>query len=256
LPASHGELWGDGDAETWQSSIVQGGASMSDSALEFILYGGILAAVVGALWLLATAYRTSFRRGLAVTLIPILAPWHVFKAWPRTRWPALLLTVGILAAVFPLAFTRLAPIDLGERVRIVEGEKHVTLTGWDRKDYAAIAQHPDAIVLQMANGDVNDDTLRYVAKLQGLKELDLDGTAITDAGLKSLAPLAKLERLRISRTKVSDVGFRESIAPLPALKQLWCPDTEISKAALVEWKQNGEGRRFAGGKEPPASDAN
>ena len=114
---------------------------MSESTFEFILYAGILATIVGLLWLLATAWRTSVRRGLAVTLFPPLIPWQVVKGWPRTRGPALLLAVGLLAAFFPLAYTRLAPIDLGERVRIVEGEKHLTLTGWDRKDYAAIAQH-------------------------------------------------------------------------------------------------------------------
>jgi hypothetical protein len=229
---------------------------MSDSALEFILYGGILATVFGSLWLLVTAFRTSFRRGLAVTLIPIVAPWHVAKAWPRTCWPAVLLVVGIAAALFPLAYTRLSPIDLGERNRVVDGETHLTLTGWGRKDYAAIAQHPETVVLQMANGDVTDDTLRSVAKLENLRELDLDGTAITDAGLKFLAPLAKLERLRISRTKISDAGFQDSIATLPALKQLWCPETEISKTALTEWKTKGEGRRFVGGKEPLSADAN
>lgn len=229
---------------------------MSDSALEVILYGGILITVLGTLWLLATAFGVSVRRGLAVTLIPILAPWHVVKAWPRTRLPAVLIVAGAAAALFPLAYTRLKPINLGERVRIVDGEKHVTLTGWDRKDYATIAQHPDAIVLQMANADVNDETLRFVAKLAGLRELDLDGTSVTDAGLDSLAPLVKLERLRISRTGVTDAGFRKSIAMLPALKQLWCPETEILKASLLEWKEQGEGRRFIGGREPPAGDSN
>jgi len=222
---------------------------MSDFALELVLYGGIATIAVGLLWLLATAYRTSLRRGLAVTLVPPLALWQIGKAWPRTRWPALLLAAGISAAVFPLAYTRLRPIDLGERVRIIDGEKHVTLTGWDRKDYGAIRQHPDTVVLQMANADVNDDTLRTVATLESLRELDLDGTAITDAGLKPLARLTKLERLRIARTAITDAGFRESIATLPALKQLWCPDTDITKAALMEWKEQGEGRRFAGGKE-------
>jgi hypothetical protein len=238
----------------WRAAFLCNKALMSDSALEFILYAGILLTVLGGLWLLVTAFRTSLKRGLAVTLIPPLIPWHVFKSWPRTRTPAVLLVIGLIAAAFPLAYTRLKPINLGERVKLVDGEKHVTLTGWDRKDYAAIAQHSDVVVLQMANADVTDETLKFVARLERLRELDLDGTAITDAGLKSLAALTKLERLRISRTKVSDAGFRDSIATLPALKQLWCPETEISKGTLNEWKVGGEGRRFVGGREDAATD--
>ncbi|QDT54015.1 Leucine Rich repeats (2 copies) [Caulifigura coniformis] len=229
---------------------------MSDFALEVILYAGLLLAALGIVWLLVTAFRRSAKRGLAVTLIPPLALWHVWNAWPKTRGPALLTVIGLSAALFPMAYTRLKPIDLGERVRIVDGEKHVTLTGWDRPNYAAIAQHPDCVVLQMANPDVDDKALHHVAKLESLKELDLDGTAISDRGLKDLSSLVKLERLRISRTKISDTGFRESIATLPALKQLWCPETEISKAALNEWKAAGEGRRFIGGRDAaPAVDA-
>jgi len=224
---------------------------MSDSALEFILYAGIILAAFGLIWLLATAFQRSVKRGIAVTLIPPLALWHLRNAWPKTRGPALLTTIGVGAALFPLAYTRLWPIDLGERVRIVEGEKHVTLTGWDRPNYAAIAQHPDCIVLQIANADVDDAALKHVAKLESLKELDLDGTAISDKGLQSLKPLVKLERLRIARTRISDTGFRESIATLPALKQLWCPDTQISKAAINEWKAAGEGRRSVGGNDAP-----
>lgn len=225
---------------------------MSDSTLEFILYAGILCVVVGSLWLLYTAFQRSVGRVVAVTLLPVIAPWHIANAWPKTLGPTLLLVAGLAGAAFPLAYTRLRPIDLGERVRIIEGEKHVTLNGWNKQDYAAIAQHPDCVVLQIANPDVTDGTLEFVVGLKELKELDLDGTAITDAGLKSLAGLSNLERLRLSRTKITDAGFRESIAPLPALKQLWCPDTEISKAALNDWKAAAEGRRFIGGKESPA----
>ncbi len=229
--------------------------TMSDTALEFILYAGIVLLVIGGLWLLVTAYRRSMKRGLAVTLIPILAPWHVANAWPATRGPLVLLMAGITAAVFPPAYTRLRPIDLGERVKLVEGEKHVTLTGWDKTDYSALAQHPDCVVLQMANGDVTDDTLKFVAPLAQLRELDLDGTGVTDAGLKSLAGLVKLERLRIARTKVTDAGFRGSVAPLPALKQLWCPETAISRESLNAWKAAGDGRRFSGGLDAPATES-
>ncbi len=228
---------------------------MSDSALEFILYAGILLTVIGLIWLLVTAFHRSVKRGIAVALIPILAPWHVVNAWPRTIGPALLLVAGLGATAFPLAYTRWKPIDLGKRVRMVDGEKHLTLTGWDRPDYAVLAEHPDCVVLQMANPDVDDATLQAVAKLESLRELDLDGTAITDAGLALLRELPRLERLRISRTTVTDAGFRDSLATIPSLRQLWCPETGILKSSLTDWKAAGEGRRFVGGQEPPAPQA-
>jgi hypothetical protein len=154
------------------------------------------------------------------------------------------------AAAFPPIYSRLHPVDLFVRVRFVDGEKHVTFTGWDREDYASIfRQHPDIVVLQMANPDVTDETLTSVGKLASLKELDLTGTKITDAGLKSLSTLSKLTRLRIARTAITDAGLRDSISKLLALKQLWCPDTAITKPALDEWKAAGEGRRFVGGKD-------
>jgi hypothetical protein len=220
-----------------------------ETVFEYSLYAGLVIAAIATLWLLATAYHQSWKCGLLVTFVPVLLPWHIFRGQPRTAAPAALLAVGIALLAFPPLYTRFMPIDLGERVTTVDGEKHVTLTGWNKNDYRAITRHPDCSVLQMANSDVTDSTLEFVEALPKLRELDLDNTQITDSGLKIIAALHELQRLRISRTRVTDAGFQESLAKHPKLRQLWCPDTAIKRSSLEAWKQAGESRRFIGGLE-------
>jgi hypothetical protein len=63
--------------------------------------------------------------------------------------------------------------SLGPLDKIVAGERHLTLTGWNQNDYAVIATRPDTIVLQMANADVTDQTLQFIKGMKNLRELDL-----------------------------------------------------------------------------------
>ena len=70
----------------------------------------------------------------------------------------------------------LTTVDLGQWEKRVEGEIHLTLTGWDRKDYSFLKSRRDIVVLQMANSEV-------VVQAEGskmLKEIDLNDTAVTD----------------------------------------------------------------------------
>jgi len=43
------------------------------------------------------------------------------------------------------------------RERLVDGQAHLTLTGWDRDDYSVLQARPQTVVLQMANADVTDE---------------------------------------------------------------------------------------------------
>ena len=101
------------------------------------------------------------------------------------------------------------PIDLGPREKIVDGQRHITLTGWDRKDYGFLGSKRDVVVLQMANPDVTDQTLEHLKGMNRLKELDLNNTQVTDAGLKVLSDLPALATLRLKNTKVTDQGFQD-----------------------------------------------
>jgi hypothetical protein len=116
---------------------------------------------------------------------------------------------------------------------------------WSRasKDYGLLRERRDTVVLQMANPDVTDETLRLLAGMDRLKELDLANTAITDAGLAALAALPALERLRLAGTTIGDPGFDAHLAPKASLRQLDLRGTGVSAERVAQWRQAAPGRR-------------
>jgi hypothetical protein len=137
-------------------------------------------------------------------------------------------------------------VDLGPRLKDVDGERHLTLTGWDRTDYAAIlGAWPDASGVDMANEDVTDATLTLLAEFTRLRTLDLDNTKVTDAGMATLAKVPTLETIRLRNTRVSDEGFHKHLAALPNLQVVYYRGSKISKQALADWKAEApETRKF------------
>ena len=131
--------------------------------------------------------------GLAVIAVGCLGlVFRAFRHWRKGLLPLGLIGLGLVITGFPPAYRLLVPIDLGPREKIVDGERHITLTGWDRKDYAFLGSKHDVVVLQMANPDVTDQTLEHLRGMSALKELDLNNTQVTDAGLKVLKDLPAL----------------------------------------------------------------
>lgn len=204
---------------------------------------GILIAFIGWFWILVRAFRHSTRWGLWILVFPPLAVVFSLRHWTIARIPFLLLLLGCLITAVPPVFVGLAPIDLGPREKMVDGERHLTLTGWDRKDYALLGSKRDAAVLQMANGDVTDATLANLKGMDNLKELDLNRTQITDVGLEIIRDLPALKTLRIAHTKVTDTGFKNSLAPKESLMQLDVQGTAISRETIQAWKSAKSGRR-------------
>lgn len=200
--------------------------------LEKVFLVGVVSLIAGVLlWLIQVTF---------VNLLRVASPE---RAWTLKIWPALLVSLGIIGLTLPAAITRFAPIDLGPHDVRVEGERHLTLTGWDQKDYSVLARIPDAVVLQMANEDVTDATLRYVAEMKLLRELDVAGSKVTDAGLKEIAGLTKLEKLTLSRTAITDAGLKPLLDQLPDLNQLDVRETGVTPAVLRAWLKGKEGRR-------------
>jgi hypothetical protein len=169
--------------------------------------------------------------------------------WPLSRWPLHLLLAGILVTATPFAYTRLVePIVLRHfrppYVAEVNGEMHVTLTGIPNYDYAKLPRFQEAAVLQMANPDVTDETLKVLRGFTRLKELDLNDTAITDAGLVELQHFPRLETLRLKNTRITDAGFRAHIFDLNGLQEIDVRDTEVKSRTLRDWKMKKDGRKF------------
>ncbi len=206
----------------------------------YVLAGGMFLILLGYLWLLVRAWRLDWRWGLALIAFPVVLPIFLVLEIKRVTVPATVLMLGLLLAggTIGLNLYLAHHIDLGPREKIVDGQRHVTLTGWDKsaEDYAALEARPDTVVLQMANRDVTDATLGYLAGWTKLEEIDLNDTQITDAGLAKLARLPRLRVLRIRGAKVTDQGFRDLLLEKESLTELDARETEIASKTLRQWK--------------------
>jgi hypothetical protein len=162
----------------------------------------------------------------------------------KLRWPLALFALAAVLVATPIVINSFAAryVDLGPRERVVDGETHLTLTGWDQKDYSVLRAKPDVAVLQMANGDVTDKTLELLKGMTRLHELDLSDSSITDNGLANLSGLP-LERLRLARTKVTDAGFTDHIAGIDTLKMVDVSGTDVKPETIDAWKKAQPGRK-------------
>ena len=96
-----------------------------------------------------------------------------------------------------------------------------------------IAQDDDRleVALHLADGDVTDETVDLIAKLDNVAWLNLAGTKVGDAGVAKLASLSSLERLHLERTDVTDASAG-TLAGLPKLSYLNLYGTKLTDAGL------------------------
>ena len=210
-----------------------------------IVVAGLAVVLLGLLWLIVRAFRTKIWWGLAVLFLPGAVLVYLVKHWDRARRPFVVVLVGglLVAVPYGINFAEERLHSLGPHEQKVDGELHLTLTGWDRTDYSPLQWKQSAVVLQMANPDVTDETLQFITGMNGLKEIDLNDTQVTDAGLKVLAALPKLEIVRLRGTKVTDEGFRESLFEKESLRELDLRKTQVSRATVGEWKKENPERK-------------
>src|SRR5262245_27357212 len=99
--------------------------------LFYVLIAGAALIVLSLLWLVAAAFRQRILWGLACLLV-VGMPFFLWRHWPRARGPVGLLLFGAVVLVAPFAINRVQQyfIDFGPREKMVEGELHITLTGW------------------------------------------------------------------------------------------------------------------------------
>lgn len=212
---------------------------------------GIALVVLGTLWIVALAFAHRWWQGFlmllgSVLLIgpPVYVLWHFRRTW---RAGAVWLTgVLLVAGAFALgAFDAAAQRGPVARQEVEAGQSRATLTftGVTEPDYQQIAQSPDLAVLQMANGDVTDETLKFLARLTRLEELDLSTARITDAGLPLLAELPALKSLRLRETGITEAGFITHLRDKESLMQLDLSRTAVSAEVADAWAAAKPGRR-------------
>lgn len=189
---------------------------------EFCFYIGALLALVGLVWLMG---------------------WLIGRRFRDAAVPLGVLFLGAVLLIGPAIVSHNMAVDLGPRETMVDNERHITLTGWDRQGYDFLSAKSDTIVLQMGNTDVTDATLDFLANMSQLRELDLNDTAVTDVGLAKLTKLPALRTLRLRATRITDSGFREYLATIPSLRQIDLRETSVSVDAVDDWKSAEDGRR-------------
>jgi hypothetical protein len=203
---------------------------------------GVNVAVLAWIWLIVRAFRTRRGWGFASLVFPpadlAFAARHPRKGIP----PLTLLLLSLLVASIPALYTHYVPLDLKPRDKLVEGQRHLTLTGSDRKDYSNLKLNPDVVVLQMANSDVTDETIQVLRGMNALQELDLNGTQLTDAGLNVLKDLPALSDLRLARTRITDQGFRDALFSKSSLMKLDLRETRVSPETVQAWRDAKPGR--------------
>lgn len=208
-----------------------------------VFVGGLILLGIGMIWYLIVAFRTNWKWGVAFILFPPIAPLvFLAKHYQRANAPVRVCLAGVVLAASPAIYTRLVPIDLGEREKIVDGELHLTLTGWDQKDYSVIEKKANAIVLQMANEDVTDETMQYVTAAEQLRELDISFSQVGDVGIAAVDELPKLQRLHAQQTNITDEGFQKHLANHPKLTEMNLMGTKISPEVIQTWMGAEPGR--------------
>ena len=206
----------------------------------YALVLGVVLSAVGYCWLFVRAWQIDWRLAIVLLFLPMVIPFVAIVKFRRVGVPALLFLIGVVlvSATVGMNLFLAHRVDLGPREKIVNGQLHITVTGWDQstENYSVLATKRETVVLQMANPDVTDETLQYLVEMAKLEELDLNDTQITDAGLAALARLPQLRVLRLRGTKVTDEGFQDYLSGMNSLCELDARETEIASKTLRQWK--------------------
>jgi hypothetical protein len=223
-----------------------GGILMLEAYAFFVLLAGLVVGVVGFFWLVIRAFKASKLWGVVSLVFPPFAIVFALTHFRRSIAPLIvfLLSGILLGAPYAINYYNEKFVNLGPREKIVNGELHITLTGWDGTDYSFLGNKRAVVVLQMANPDVTDETLNYLRGMDRLRELDLNDTQMTDEGLTVVAGLPRLEELRLARTKISDEGFRKHLEAKESLLKLDLTGTKVKGKTKRDWKKAKAGRDY------------
>jgi hypothetical protein len=217
---------------------------MDEQYMVFLLASGAILGLLAVVWLIVRAFRTRLAWGLACLFPPVLLVFCAIH-FRKLVGPLMLLFIALVLSggtVGVGSYLARHP-NLGPRDKLVDGQRHLTLTGWDRADYSLLQTKPDTVVLQMANPDVTDETLQYLQGMSQLRELDLNDSRITDAGLPLLGRLPALQILRLRKTQITDQGFQKLLADKTGLLELDLRQTDVTSKTLRAWKAENKDQR-------------
>ncbi len=142
-----------------------------------------------------------------------------------TRWAAF----GLILLQAPLAAAAEWAQATGEQERAVQAIKK--LGGTVTQDEKAPGR--PVIGVRLDGSTLTDAGLKELAGFKQLQSLSLSGTKVTDAGLKQLAGLTQLQTLMLECTNVTDAGLKE-LATLTQLHWLYLEGTTVTDTGLNE----------------------
>ena len=100
-------------------------------------------------------------------------------------------------------------------------------------DLADLRQFTHLRDLNLVGSRISDAGLAYLKDIRTLEDLNLGGTGITDAGLEHLRGHPSIVRLDVFDTGVTDAGLRY-LRDLPNLRSLRIDETKIGQQAIRE----------------------
>ncbi len=113
--------------------------------------------------------------------------------------------------------------------------------GFKDEDVAKLAPVSQGLVdVNLGATSITDAGVAGLGKMLRLKKLWLNGTGITDTGLDSIKGLSELEYLNLYGTEVTDEGLKK-LAALKNLKKLYLWQTKVTAGAVEEFKKSVKG---------------
>lgn len=93
--------------------------------------------------------------------------------------------------------------------------------------------HVDRLILY----DVDDETLEAIVNSLKPRDLSIAETNVTDRGILSIRPYARLRALDIRRTSISEETLPH-LSGFPGLRELWVAESAIDAQSVVRFKQD------------------
>ena len=142
----------------------------------------------------------------------------------------LLLFVGCCAVGLAISFWRTGMLTIGSPPK-QSPSTSIPEASWDEQISAVQRGEGDRI--EITQTVIGDEHLQQLNELTALRELILDKSNVTDAGLAPLKKLPNLDHLRLRGAKITDQGFHD-ICQLSSLKRLNLPQADLTDAGLAE----------------------
>jgi Leucine-rich repeat (LRR) protein len=143
----------------------------------------------------------------------------------------LYLTTAALVVGLGYVFRQTGMLVVGSPSQGLKTSAEMPEASWE--DQIAAVQHGESDRIEITQTLIDDQRLAQLSHVPHLRELILDHTSITDAGLAPLLNLSELEHLRLRGARITDRGLRE-ICRIPSLKRLNLPQADLTDAGLAE----------------------